>query len=179
MDHEVIKRVSRGMLKGVAAWVVVFGAAASYGNVTWHSDNTKVTSGSGQGTPAFTDMSYWLDESNQPGSGTPTANDDLVFDNLRLRFGRVTFEGNSLQIGTLVVQLDRHLCDFIRRDHSCRRSGEAFRDALRAGAVFQWHGSDCGQAQGRAQRAASPGAVDGNLGQHGKPGFRLEVDVPP
>ena len=100
MDHEVIKRVSRGMLKGVAAWVVVFGAAASHGNVTWHSDNTKATAGSGQGTPAFTDMSYWLDESNQPGSGTPTANDDLVFDNLRLRFGRVTFEGNSLQIGT-------------------------------------------------------------------------------
>ena len=100
MGHEVIKRVSRGMLKGVAAWVVVFGAAASHGNVTWHSDNTKVTSGSGQGTPAFTDMSYWLDESNQPGSGTPTVNDDLVFDNLRLRFGRVTFEGNSLQIGT-------------------------------------------------------------------------------
>ena len=52
MGHEVIKRVSRGMLKGVAAWVVVFGAAASHGNVTWHSDNTKVTSGSGQGTPA-------------------------------------------------------------------------------------------------------------------------------
>ena len=100
MDHEVIKRVSRGMLKGVAAWVVVFGAAASHGNVTWHSDNTKATAGSGQGTPAFTDMSYWLDESNQPGSGSPTANDDLVFDNVRLRFGRVTFEGNSLQIGT-------------------------------------------------------------------------------
>ena len=34
MDHEVIKRVSRGVLKGIAAWVVVFGAAASYGNVT-------------------------------------------------------------------------------------------------------------------------------------------------
>ena len=40
MGHDVIKRVSRGMLKGVAAWVVVFGAATSYGNVTWHSDNT-------------------------------------------------------------------------------------------------------------------------------------------
>ena len=29
MGHEVIKRVSRGMLKGVAACVVVFGAAAA------------------------------------------------------------------------------------------------------------------------------------------------------
>ena len=53
MNDEVIERVSRGVLKGIAAWVVVFGAAASYGNVTWHSDNTKVTSGSGQGTPAL------------------------------------------------------------------------------------------------------------------------------
>ena len=44
MNDEVIERVSRGVLKGIAAWVVVFGEAASYGNVTCHSDNTKVTS---------------------------------------------------------------------------------------------------------------------------------------
>ena len=108
MGLEVIKRVSRGMLKGVAACVVMFGAAASYGNTEWHSNTAKHTGTQAEGNAALTNMVYWKDANGNVGSGAPTANDDLIFDNnatsggnpLRLRFSKVNFTGNSLQIGT-------------------------------------------------------------------------------
>ena len=109
MGHEVIKRVSRGMLKKlVIVWSVGLVAVAAHGNTEWHSNPAKNTSTQAEGNAALTNMVYWKDANGNVGSGAPTANDDLIFDNnatsggnpLRLRFSKVNFTGNSLQIGT-------------------------------------------------------------------------------
>ena len=67
----------------------------------WTRNTAKSTKDSGQGTPAFTDMSYWVDEQGNVGSGSPTENDVFIFSGTRLRHKfSGTFAGKSLQIGT-------------------------------------------------------------------------------
>ena len=108
MRHEVTTCVSIGMLKNIVACVVGFVAVAAYGNTEWHSNTAKHTGLQVEGNEALTNMVYWKDGNGNVGSGAPTASDDLVFDNnatsgslpLRLRFSKVDFTGNSLQIGT-------------------------------------------------------------------------------
>ena len=108
MRHEVTTCVSIGMLKNIVACVVGFVAVASYGNTEWHSNTAKHTGLQVEGNEALTNMVYWKDGNGNVGSGAPTASDDLIFDNnatsgslpLRLRFSKVDFTGNSLQIGT-------------------------------------------------------------------------------
>ena len=94
--------------KLVIVWSVGLVAVAAHGNTEWHSNPAKNTSTQAEGNAALTNMVYWKDANGNVGSGAPTANDDLIFDNnatsggnpLRLRFSKVNFTGNSLQIGT-------------------------------------------------------------------------------
>ena len=94
--------------RSIALFIAGLCCGTVWGNTEWHSNPAKNTSTQAAGNAALTDMSYWKDANGNVGSGAPTANDDLIFDNnatsgdrpLRLRFSTVNFTGNSLQIGT-------------------------------------------------------------------------------
>ena len=93
-------------LKNIVLGTLVSLAAVAYGNTIWYPDRTQNMYDSGKGNAPLKDLSYWRDEGGDPGSGAPTASDDLIFDKTtvaRLRFNGGTvgkFTGNSLQIGT-------------------------------------------------------------------------------
>ena len=67
-------------LKNIALGTLVSLVAVAYGNKTWHPNPAKdMGSSVSYGNAALTDMSWWLDESNNPGSGAPTAQLRLCF----------------------------------------------------------------------------------------------------
>lgn len=68
---------------------------------TWTRNTKKNVSTATEGKKIFTDKSYWVDESGQVGSGSPTANDVFVFTGTRVRQGYSgTFAGKLLQFGS-------------------------------------------------------------------------------
>ena len=69
------------MRKSIALLIVGLSTGTIWGNTEWHSNPAKNTSTQAEGNAALTNMVYWKDANGNVGSGAPTANDDLIFDN--------------------------------------------------------------------------------------------------